>query len=127
EATRGRSRAMGAADDGGGVRAGHGIAEDVMWRDVWHDLRYRIRAFTHREAAECDLDAEIKDHLAREAEALERSGLSPADARREARLAFGGLEGTRERTRDAWGTSFIDSIVQDVRYAIRGLSAPPAF
>ena len=98
-----------------------------MWRDVWHDLRYRIRAFMQRDVAESDLDAEIEDHLAREAEALERSGLSPADARQEARLAFGGLEGTRERTRDAWGTSLVDSIVQDVRYAIRGLSARPAF
>ena len=83
-----------------------------MWRDVWYDVRYRVRAFIHRDAAECDLDAEIEDHLAREAEALERSGLSPADARRQARLAFGGLEGTRERTRDAWGTSVLDSVVQ---------------
>ena len=98
-----------------------------MWRDVWYDVRYRVRAFIHRDAAECDLDAEIEDHLAREAEALERSGLSPADARRQARLAFGGLEGTRERTRDAWGTSVLDSVVQDVRYAVRGLSARPAF
>ena len=79
-----------------------------MWRDVWYDVRYRVRTFMHRDAAECDLDAEIEDHLAREAEALERSGLSPADARRQARLAFGGLEGTRERTRDAWGTSVLD-------------------
>src|SRR3954451_8462211 len=98
-----------------------------MWRELWYDVRYRIRAFVRRDAAERELDAELQDHLAREADALRRSGLSPAEARRQAVLSFGGIESTRERTRDAWGTTLVDSLVQDVRYALRGIAARPAF
>ena len=118
---------MGAVDDGCRIRAGHEVTGAIMWREVWYDVRYRVRAFLHRDAAERDLDAEIEDHLAREVESLEQSGLSPTDARRQARLAFGGLDGVRERTRDAWGTTLVDAIVQDLRYACRGIAARPAF
>ena len=120
-------RPVGAVDDGCRIRAGHEVTGAVMWREVWHDVRYRVRAFLRRDAAERDLDAEIEDHLAREVESLERSGVSPSDARRQARLAFGGLDGTRERTRDAWGTTLVDSVVQDLGYACRGIAARPAF
>jgi predicted permease len=98
-----------------------------MWRELWYDVRYRVRALLRRDDQDRDLEAEFQDHLAREADALARSGLSPADARRQAVLSFGGLEGTRERTREAWGTALVDSIIQDVRYAVRGLAARPAF
>jgi putative ABC transport system permease protein len=98
-----------------------------MWREAWNDVRYRIRVITGRRAADRGLDAEIEDHLARQAAALERSGLSPAEARRQARLAFGGVEGIREQTRDAWGTALVESAVHDVRHALRLFAARPAF
>jgi hypothetical protein len=41
---------------------------------------------------EDDLDAELRFHIDREAEELERRGIPPVDARRQARLAFGGFE-----------------------------------
>jgi len=98
-----------------------------MWGEVWNDIRYRVRAFVRRDDVERDLNAEIEDHLAREVEALERAGRSPADARREARLAFGGLEAVKEHTRDAWGTAFVESAMQDTRYGLRQLRHNPAF
>jgi putative ABC transport system permease protein len=98
-----------------------------MWRELWYDVRYRVRTLMRRTVAERDLEAELEDHIARAAQALERSGLSPADARRQALVSFGGLEATRERTREAWGTILVDAVVQDVRYALRGLTARPAF
>ena len=72
-----------------------------MVREFWNDIRYRVRALVRRDDAERALNAEIEDHLARQAESLERAGWSREDARRQARLAFGGLEGIKEHTREA--------------------------
>jgi hypothetical protein len=79
-----------------------------MVREMWNDVSYRVRALVRRGDTERELNAEIEDHLAREAEALERAGRSPAEALREARLAFGGLDEVKERTRDACGTALIE-------------------
>jgi putative ABC transport system permease protein len=98
-----------------------------MVREFWNDIRYRVRALVRRDEAERALHAEIEDHLARQAEHLERAGWSREDARRQARLAFGGLEGVKEHTREAWGIVAFESAMQDVRYGIRQLRRNPAF
>ena len=98
-----------------------------MVREFWNDIRYRVRALVRRDDAERALNAEIEDHLARQAESLERAGWSREDARRQARLAFGGLEGIKEHTREAWGTVALESTMQDIRYGIRQLRRNPAF
>jgi putative ABC transport system permease protein len=98
-----------------------------MIRELWNDLRYRVRALVYRADAERDLHAEIEEHLAREADALERQGVSPAEARRLANINFGALEDVKERTREARGTTFVESVLQDVRYGARVLFARPAF
>ena len=98
-----------------------------MLGEVWNDIRYRVRAFLRRNEAERSLNAEIAEHLTREVEALERAGWSAADAKRQARIAFGGLDAIKERTRDAWGTRLIDSAVHDTRYGMRQLRRNPAF
>lgn len=96
-----------------------------MLADLWKDLRYRLRALTRRAALDRELADEIDAHLAREAEAFERRGLPPEEARRQARLAFGGLEDVKEQTREARGTRYIESIRQDVAYAWRRLRRSP--
>jgi predicted permease len=98
-----------------------------MLRDLWNDLGYRVRALLRRGDVERELRAELADHLSREAARLEGEGVSPAEARRQARLTFGGIEDIKARSREARGTAFIESLVLDVRYAIRGLRARPAF
>ena len=60
-----------------------------MLPELWNDLRYRLRALTRGADLDREMEDEIQAHLAREAEALERRGLSAAEARRQARLAFG--------------------------------------
>jgi predicted permease len=97
-----------------------------MIRELWNDLRYRVRALRHRDDAERDLQAEIEEHLRREAEALERQGVAGPEARRRASLNFGGLEDVKEQTRDARGTTFAESLIQDARYGARSLLARPA-
>ena len=94
---------------------------------MFSDLRFRLRALFNRRAMERELDAELRFHLERETEKLVRSGLPRDEAERRARLAFGGLDRIKDDTRDARGVAVIESIVQDLRYAWRGLAAKPGF
>src|SRR5262249_31162710 len=91
------------------------------------ELRYRFRAIFRRSALGRELDAELHFHLEREAEKHMRAGASRDDAMRVARLAFGGMNRIKDDTRDARGVSFIEEVTRDVRYALRGLRARPAF
>ena len=98
-----------------------------MLSELWSDLRYRLRALLHHADLDRELDAELEFHLARAAEEFERQGVPAPEARRRARLAFGSLEDTKQRSRESRGTMLLESLLQDVRYALRGLIARPAF
>ena len=91
------------------------------------DLKYRLRALFRRDAMEEELQQELHDHLERETAKLERSGLSRDEARRQARIAFGGVEQIKEASRDGRGLSWLEMIAQDLRYAVRALRNTPAF
>jgi putative ABC transport system permease protein len=60
----------------------------------------RLRSLVRKRAADRELDHEIAFHLEMETEKYLREGLSPAEARRRAALAFGGVERHKEDARD---------------------------
>jgi predicted permease len=91
------------------------------------DLRYRTRALVHHKQVEDELDEELRFHFDRQVEKLMRSGVSEQEARREARLSFGGHEQIKEDCRDARGTRFIELTIDDAKYALRQLWANPTF
>jgi len=90
-------------------------------------LRHMLRSFLFRAREEQALDEEIRFHLDQEAERHGRAGLPPEEAKRAARLGFGGLEGIKEDCREAWGVRFWETLVQDVRYGARSLRRNPGF
>ena len=77
--------------------------------------------------AERELTAELESHLQLHIDDNLRAGMTPQEARRRAMLALGGIEKTREEYRDRRGLPAIESLVQDARYAIRGLTHNRAF
>jgi predicted permease len=91
------------------------------------DLRYRTRALVHHKQVEDELDEELRFHFDRQVEKLMRSGMSEQEAKRQARLSFGGHEQTKEDCREARGTSFIELTIDDTKYALRQLIANPTF
>jgi len=74
-----------------------------------------------------DIQRELEFHMAERAEELVASGMSEADARREARRRFGNPGVQKERTRDADLLTWLESLGGDVRYAWRALRASPGF
>jgi predicted permease len=75
--------------------------------------------FTRR--VDADLDREVHSHLEMLVEEKIRAGMTPAEAQRAARIELGGVEQVKIHVRDSRTGAFLDSLVQDVRFAIRGL------
>ena len=55
------------------------------------------------------------------------AGMSEEEARRRARMAFGGHEQMKEDVREARGTQLLEQCLQDARYAVRVLGKNPGF
>ena len=64
---------------------------------------------------ELDLDRELRYHLDRRIEELRRSGLSEAEARREAALEFGSTDAVQEEVRDTWTWHWFDHLMRSRR------------
>jgi predicted permease len=81
----------------------------------------------HRKRLEEQLEKELRFHLEHHAADLEEHGADPDEARRLARLVFGGPEQIKEECRDARGTRWLEDFWQDVRYAVNTLRRKPGF
>ena len=84
-------------------------------------IRARLRLLFRGEAEE-RMDDEMRFHLEMETEKHIREGLSPAEARRRARVSFGGVEGHREAMRDGRTFAWIGTLSLDARLGLRLLA-----
>jgi putative ABC transport system permease protein len=73
------------------------------------------------------LTAELQNHLELLEQENVRRGVIPEEARYAARREFGGVEQTKEAYRDQRGLPFLDTFLQDLRFAVRGLRKHPVF
>lgn len=74
-----------------------------------------------------EADAELRHHFDLLVAERMRCGLSEEEARRSARLEFGGHEQIKEDCRESRGTMLVESTIQDLRYAARQLRRNPGF
>lgn len=94
------------------------------WVDRW--LR-RLRYWVKRSDEERAVDEEMRFHVDMEARALVDGGMDPDEARRQARVRFGGVERYREEVRHARGTRWLEDLASDVRFAFRSFRRVPVF
>ena len=88
---------------------------------------FRLRGLFARRRLEREADQEIEMHLDLLTSQYIRAGMSRADARRAARAKFGGVTQIKELLRDQAGFPMLESIIHDVRYAVRGLVRAKGF
>jgi predicted permease len=93
----------------------------------WFDgARARLRLLLARRAAEERMDEEIRFHVEMETDRLVREeGLEPAEARRRALVAFGGVEKCKEELRDGRGLAWLGGLSLDLKLGFRMLVKYP--
>ena len=89
-------------------------------------MRWRQRFF-HRKLTEEQLDAELQFHLDQQTAYYIGAGMKPEEARRCARLEFGGLDQVKEECREVGAAHVLESMIQDVRFGLRQLGRIPGF
>ncbi|HVW83950.1 MAG TPA: ABC transporter permease [Bryobacteraceae bacterium] len=84
-------------------------------------LLARFRSLFTRRRDERRLSEEFEHHIDMAAEDLIRSGVSPAEARRQAILTFGGVEANKEFYRDQRMLPWLESLASDIGFGCRQL------
>jgi hypothetical protein len=74
-----------------------------------------------------ELDEEIQADFALEIQQRLEAGATREEAEFAARRDFGNVTRVKEVTRDMWGWSSLERLLQDARYAVRRLRNAPAF
>ena len=74
-----------------------------------------------------EIDDELQFHIERQTEEYIATGMTPQEARRNAVIAFGGIESVRAQSHEQRPSFFLGTLLQDVSYALRQLRKSRGF
>ena len=90
-------------------------------------LGRRFLFLFRRNKVEAEMAEEMRLHMELQAAEFRGTGMAADEAELRARLAFGHMDGIRERCRDEKGIMWVSQLVQDLGYAWRVLARSPGF
>jgi predicted permease len=90
-------------------------------------MRQLFRNLLRSRSLKRDMDDEMHFHVEMEAADLAARGVPPEEARRQALIAFGGVERFKDEGRDTRGVGPVEDFVRDVRFGARTLRRRPGF
>ena len=79
----------------------------------------RIRHYGRRRRMQRELEEELRAHRAMTEDRFMREGMTAEEARAAAARSFGNMTLALEDSRGAWNFAWLESLWQDVRYALR--------
>jgi predicted permease len=94
---------------------------------MWTRWRLWLASVFRRREFDRVIDAELTFHLQARIEHLQREGVPPAAAERQARLEIGALEKYKDELRDTRRGAWVEQLGQDLRYGARVLLGRPGF
>ena len=74
-----------------------------------------------------EIEKELRFHIESQFQENLRAGMPPGEARRQAILAFGGAAQIHEECRELAPLHLLETLLADLRYAVRSLRASPVF
>ena len=93
----------------------------------FREIRNWLNALIRRDEIGQEVNQELEQHIEFMTADNIAKGMTRAEARREARLKFGGVVQYAEETRDSWGTRVVQELSQDIRFGIRQLNQARGF
>ncbi|HTI62614.1 MAG TPA: ABC transporter permease [Gemmatimonadaceae bacterium] len=91
----------------------------------YHEIASSLAALFHRRHQDSELEEEMRFHLEMETRRRVEAGMTEAEARRQARRDFGGMERHKDDVRDERGASPFFDAMSDLRFALRSLRHRP--
>lgn len=85
--------------------------------ELWRRLRFLFQ----RHRFHGDMEEELRFHVEQKTHKNLAQGMDAGEAGRAARVRVGNFAVIEARSRDAWGSVWLDRIAQDIRFAWRGL------
>jgi predicted permease len=102
-----------------------GVAGPVELMSAIREWLRRLRGTFRKTPEDAAMEEELRIHLQMAADDLERRGLPPAEALRQARLQAGAVAQAMERRRDQRGLPWLEDLLNDARFGARILRRAP--
>ena len=94
---------------------------------LWRQIARGLRSLARRDAADAAIDAELRDYFDHAVATYATRGYTPAEARQAAQLEVGNMTAAHEQIRSYGWENVVETMLADIRYALRRLRANPGF